>query len=180
MKWRRPLLLFGGLALCILIGLGIIYRVELQAWVNREMDTTPAVGQKAPDFSLADLKGMTVRLDDFRGKVVIINFWATWCAPCREEMPLLQQFALANSQDAVVIGIDLDEPEDLVTSFVEQYKIDFPILMDAGGKVADRYVVHGFPTSILINPEGKITAIHIGKLTQADLSEFGKQAGLND
>lgn len=180
MKWRRDLLLPGILALCVLIGLGIIFRVELMAWVTRSAESPPAVGQEAPDFSLKDLKGSTIRLAELRGKVVIVNFWATWCIPCREEMPLLQEFAQANSQEVVVLGIDLDEPQDLVAGFAEKYQIGFPILLDAGSKVADQYFIHGFPTSVIIDPAGNITAIHIGKLTQANLSEYGKQAGLND
>lgn len=180
MKWRRMLLLLGGPLLVILIGLGIIFRVELLGWATRAAEPPPAVGQKAPFFSLKDLDGKVVRLDAFSGKVVVVNFWATWCIPCREEMPLLQQFAVENGQDAVVVGIDLDEPRNLVASYIENYEIGFPIMLDDGSKVADRYLIHGFPTTIFIDPEGKIAAIHLGKLSQANLSELSKQAGLND
>lgn len=179
MKWRRSLLLPGVPILVILIGLGIIFRVVLTAWATRAAEPPPAIGEKAPFFSLKDLGGKAIRLDDFSGKVMIVNFWATWCVPCRDEMPLLQQFAMEYGQNAVVVGIDLDEPRDLVASYAENYQIGFPILLDEGSKVADRYLIHGFPTTIFIDAEGRISAIHIGKLSQATLSELSKQAGLN-
>ncbi|HWQ04752.1 MAG TPA: TlpA disulfide reductase family protein [Longilinea sp.] len=180
MKWRRLLLLLGVLALSVLIILAFIHRVELLAWVTRNAGSIPEVGKDAPDFSLKDLNGETVRLDDFHGKVVVVNFWATWCIPCREEMPLLQQFSVENFQDVVVLGIDLDEPRDLVASYTKQFQIDFPVLLDAGSKVADRYFIHGFPTTIVVDTDGKIMAIHIGKLTQENLMEFMEQAAQSD
>ncbi len=115
-------------------------------------------GLKAvPDFILKDLSQKKVKLTDFKGKVVILNFFATWCPPCRLEIPeLVKLYRLNKEKGLVVLGISLDEdvpPQDLMT-FVKNMKITYPILMGTKD-VLEKYEIGGVPTTILINREGK-------------------------
>lgn len=129
-------------------------------------------GQKEPDreiimasdFTLKDLEGKTVKLSDFRGKIVVLNFWATWCPPCREELPDLDEVSkeLAKGEDAVFLGVNITDgirdTESKVQKFVKDNKLSMQVLLDHGGKVAsmEPYVVEGIPTTFFINRDGSI------------------------
>jgi peroxiredoxin len=112
----------------------------------------------APDFILKDLSQKKVKLSDYKGKVVILNFFATWCPPCRAEIPdLIKLYRLNKEKGLVVLGVSLDmdvSPQGLVT-FVKGMKIPYPILMGTAD-LAEKYQVNGVPTTILINREGKV------------------------
>jgi peroxiredoxin len=137
-------------------------------------------GSPAPDFELEAADGGHVGLTDYLGDVVLLNFWATWCAPCRTEMPLLQSaFESFQDQGFVVLGIDFDEPADLVTSFGEELGLAFPLLLDPGGKIQQQYKVRGYPTTVILDREGRIHAYHIGVLTHSQLDGYLESAGLN-
>jgi peroxiredoxin len=115
-------------------------------------------GPAAPDFTLADVHGKKVSLSAFRGKVVILTFWATWCGPCVAEMPslnnLYQEF---NSKGLVVIAISVDPTEQSVLSFIDRKKLAFPVLMDKNKEVYfDSYAVMGLPTTFIIDKNGAI------------------------
>jgi len=131
------------------------------------------VGSPAPDFTLFSLAGPPVSLHEQRGKVVLINFWATWCAPCREEMPALQAaYEKLADQGLVVLGVNWTQVDYLpdVEAFVEALGLTFPILLDSDGTVSeDLYQVLGLPTSVLIGRDGTIRAVRIGIL---DLQEL--------
>ena len=137
-------------------------------------------GSQAPGFELEAADGTMVGLDDYLGEVVLINFWATWCAPCRIEMPLLQStFESLEDQGFVVLGIDFDEPADLVASFGDELGLTFPLLLDPGGKVQQQYKVRGYPTTVILDREGRIQSFHIGVLTQSQLDGYLQIAGLS-
>lgn len=130
----------------------------------------PRLGSLAPGFSLNDLDGNPVSLADFRGRPVLINFWATWCGPCEAEMPAINRAFLASQAEGlVVLGIDLEEHPDTIRSFVDYYELDFTILADREGVVAGQYQVQGLPTSFFIDRAGRIAHIHIGQMSEADL-----------
>ncbi|ENH97691.1 thioredoxin [Gracilibacillus halophilus YIM-C55.5] len=115
------------------------------------------VGQVAPDFTLQTIDGETVKLSDYRGDRVMLNFWATWCPPCREEMPDLQAFY--QDSDAVVLGINMTTTEQNigdVRDFIDEYQLSFPILVDSEDKVAVTYQIHPLPTSYMIDSKGVI------------------------
>jgi peroxiredoxin len=126
---------------------------------------TEAAIQKA-DFTLKDLQGRTWTLSELRGKVVLVNFWATWCPPCRKEMPdldaLSQRFA---SQGLVVLSIS-DENPATVTKYLLQHTFDYPILIDTERKVGDAFHIEGIPQSFVFNRQGKLVAQSIDMRTQ--------------
>ncbi len=125
------------------------------------------VGESAPSFTLVDLEGNSVTLSDFRGKTVFVNFWATWCPPCRAEMPEIEAvYQEYKDKDVVVIGIDILEPEDVVRRFVEQGGYSWTFVLDTSGEVAANYRIAAIPTSLFIDREGIIQAVNIGAMTK--------------
>ncbi|HXF70322.1 MAG TPA: TlpA disulfide reductase family protein [Thermoflexus sp.] len=124
-------------------------------------------GIPAPDFELERLDGGTVRLRDLRGKVVMLNFWATWCVPCREEMPLLAQiYRDYHPQGLEILGVNLTSQDDLaeVRRFVQELDIPFPILLDHNAQVERAYRIFGIPTTVFITREGIIHRVQVGIL----------------
>lgn len=137
-------------------------------------------GSPAPDFQLMRADGGSIHLEGYRGKVVLLNFWATWCLPCRSEMPLIQAtYDQLGGQGFVALGVNFDEPREAVSAFGEELELDFPLLLDPGGEVQRLYRVVGYPTSVILDREGRIVAYHIGILAKSQLDQYLKQAGLN-
>jgi peroxiredoxin len=131
-----------------------------------------------PDFSLKDLSGKTWTFSDLRGKVVLVNFWATWCPPCRKEMPDLETlYQRFGSKDFVVLGIS-DEDAAKVEPFIRERKVSFPVLLDPERKVNDSFVVEGIPKSFVYDRDGKLVAQSIDMRTQKQFLEMLGKAGL--
>ncbi len=126
--------------------------------------TAPQAGAPAPDFSLATLDGEMVTLSDLRGRPVVLNFWATWCGPCRAEMPALEQVWQQYEQGGVmVLGVDQGEQAGTVERFVrEEVGTSFPILLDPDQKVGAAYQVRALPTTFFIGADGVIQEVRIG------------------
>ena len=123
-------------------------------------------GGPPPALALKDLNGASHRLADYRGKVVLVNFWATWCAPCRDEMPSIQELKdkLAG-KPFVVLAVNLDEPESRIRKFLLQMKkLDFPILLDPERNVARAWGARILPASYIIGPDGRIRYSLVGEL----------------
>jgi len=122
------------------------------------------VGQPAPDFSLSDLSGRTIRLANLRGRVVFLNLWATWCEPCRAEMPAMQAlYARLRGPDFEMLAVSADqEGRAVVQSFVADLGLAFPVLPDPDLQVAHRYRVTGYPETFVIDRNGRIVAHEIG------------------
>lgn len=126
--------------------------------------TLPAFLDKpAPEFTLPDTEGQTHRLRDYRGQVVVLNFWATWCPPCREEMPAMERLheQVAGTGIAVV-AINVGEDEDTIFRFTGDYPVTFPLLMDREGTIVEEYPVIGLPTTYIIDPAGIIRHRAVG------------------
>ncbi len=118
---------------------------------------------QAPDFVLSDMDGNKHRLSDHRGQVVIINFWATWCPPCRAEMPSMQRaWEQLEKEGILMLGIDVGEDEDTIFQFTANYPVEFPLLMDQDSKVINQWPVRGLPTTFVVGPKGKIIYRAIG------------------
>jgi peroxiredoxin len=142
-----------------------------------KLDADDAKRQNA-DFTLADLQGKARHLQDLRGKVVLVNFWATWCPPCRKEMPDLD--ALYNKfkdQGFVVLAIS-DEDTAKVSPFIAERKISYPVLLDPGRKVNDAFIVEGIPKSFVYDRDGKMVAQSIDMRTRNQFLQMLAQAGL--
>lgn len=133
----------------------------------------PVVGSPAPDFTLPGLDGEQVRLSDLRGQRVLLNFWATWCGPCRQEMPAIQ--ARYNHGDFAVLAVDFGETRQQVQNFVNEIGVDLPVLLDADGNVQELYRVRGYPTTFFIDARGIIRFFHIGEMTAEDIDNYLKQ-----
>lgn len=127
-------------------------------------------GQKLPDAEFISLTGEKLRISDFAGKPVVLNFWATWCGPCKEEIPELQAaFDQYNVSDGLqIIGIT-DELSVDVKPFVEANRMTFPIAYDRSGRASSRYRVQSIPTTLFVNAEGIVMTRHTGALTQGRL-----------
>ena len=117
----------------------------------------------APNFTLPTADGQQVSLQQYRGKVVFLNFWATWCIPCREEMPALERLHQTyQSQDLAIVSIDLKESADQVKAFFQKHSLSFPALLDQDGTVFRDYLVAGMPTTYLIGRDGTLLARGVG------------------
>lgn len=131
--------------------------------------------QIAPDFTLISLDDGLVSLSDFRGQAVLINFWASWCAPCRDEMPAIRATYEAHKGEGfVVLGINMTYQDNRknAEAFAEEYGISFPVLLDETGEVTESYGVLGVPTSVFINTDGMIVNTYIGAMTKQQLDTF--------
>ena len=133
-------------------------------------------GSIAPDFQLTTIDGKVTSLSDFRGQTVILNFWASWCPPCKEEMPELEQFYKKNKQNNVtILSVNLtsqDIGSQKLQQFVQNYSLTFPILLDQKGEAGKLYQILTIPTSFIISPTGKITDIFVGPLTETKMAEL--------
>jgi len=165
-----------GLALFFLVGPGLNI-LSMQDMATIDQFLAPEINQIAPDFGLKTLDGGLYRLSTQTGKPVVVNFWATWCLPCKEEMPLLNQFAKENDQ-VEVVGINFDESEGIVKEFVESNGIDFPILLDSGGEVVKLFRIQGFPATLFIDEDRVLRYQHVGLLNQELLENYVQQLGL--
>jgi peroxiredoxin len=142
------------------------------------LEVAPLKGSIAPDFSLQDLSGNSVHLSDFHGEVVLINFWATWCPPCWQEMPTFQEYYTQYDTDFVVLAVDGDEPENAVRDFVAENGLTFPVVIDVGQKVTETYLVRSYPTSFIVDQDGVISKIHIGIMTHEQLDGYLAPLGI--
>ena len=142
----------------------ILNRVPSDTVVGAQAHASlPEKGFIAPDFTLQTLDGKMVTLSDLRGQVVLVNFWATWCPPCRAEMPAMQQaYDQYRTDGFVVLAVNMLEGDAQVTDFVYQTGLTFPVLVDKGGGVSERYQVKSIPTTYFVDREGVIQDVIIG------------------
>ncbi|HWO93699.1 MAG TPA: redoxin domain-containing protein [Dehalococcoidia bacterium] len=129
-------------------------------------------GKPAPDFVLEAIEGGSVRLSDYGGRPVFVNFWATWCKPCRQEIPeMVEAFDRYAGEGLVIIAINVQESRDAAQGFVDEFGMDFPVGLDVRGDVAEAYRVLGLPTSFFIDRNGVIQAIHRGPLNADQMDD---------
>lgn len=156
-----------------LLGLGwIAYSQEsVDAEVASTLTEAPLAGYLAPDFSLPNLAGDTITLRDLRGQPVVLNFWATWCPPCRAEMPHFQEASIKYNGLATIIGVDQGETESLVSDFAASYGINYPLLLDTDNRVNQQYGITSLPTTLFIDSRGVIRETFSGIISAAVLED---------
>jgi cytochrome c biogenesis protein CcmG/thiol:disulfide interchange protein DsbE len=129
---------------------------------------SPFVGRPAPGFALTLFDGRAVQLEDFRGKVVFVTFWASWCPPCRAEAPMLEAtWRRLQEQGVLFLGVNTQDEEPRARAFLQEFGITFPNGRDPDGRIAIDYGVWGLPEAFIVDPTGRITYKHIGTIGQA-------------
>ena len=146
-----------------------------ESTVTQKSHSLLAPGQSAPDFVAYDPDGVSIALHDYRGRPVIINFWATWCAPCRQEMRALQTVYDAHKAAGLaVLAVSQDQQDkvDTVRAYCTTLGITFPPLLDPDGHVATHYNVFLLPSTVFIHPSGTVAAVHLGAMTPAQIEQY--------
>jgi cytochrome c biogenesis protein CcmG, thiol:disulfide interchange protein DsbE len=181
MKWKNVALLLGGLSIGLLMGFIII---RGSGGTSAEGDTPasrrsiPSRGLPIADFELNALTGERVKLSQFRGQAVVINFWGTWCPPCRNEMPLFQTVFETYQPDLVILAVNVNDAVGSVERYVEEMGLTFPILLDENGDVRSQFQVRGFPTTYFVDREGVLREQSIGELDQSQMDDYLAKIGV--
>jgi peroxiredoxin len=122
-----------------------------------------SVGAPAPQFDLASQAGKNVSLEQYKGQVVMLNFWASWCGPCRQEMPLLESiYKKYNKLGFTMLGVNVEPDSNAAVDWLKQTPVSFPILFDKDSKVSKMYDVTGMPSTVIIDRTGKVRMLHHG------------------
>ncbi|UOF92048.1 redoxin domain-containing protein [Fodinisporobacter ferrooxydans] len=154
-----------------------VLAVAIMASIYKQFkQTTPLdglnPGQAAPNFVLQNLQGNDVSLQEFKGKVVLINIWASWCKPCRDEIPgIVQTYQAYKNQGFVVLGVNYKENPVTVKGFMEQFHMNYPVVFDTDGKMSEMYKVGPLPTSFLVNRKGIIEKVIVGQMSESYLKQ---------
>jgi peroxiredoxin len=166
MSWDNKNTWRGLMALVLVVGIAWIAasRVPVEAaGARNQRPPSPQAGFAAPDFTLETPDGETIHLADLRGQAVVINFWATWCPPCRAEMPAIQQvYDQYREQGLTVLAVNLQEGDSQVAGFADENQLTFPILMDRDGSVFARYQVNAMPSTFFVDRSGIIQEVTLG------------------
>ncbi|MHA6258483.1 thiol-disulfide oxidoreductase ResA [Sporosarcina sp. CAU 1771] len=173
MKNKKTRLLFRSLTLALLVA-AIIFTIYTS--ITKEKYDVLQVGDDAPDFALIDLNGENHQLSEYKGQGVFLNFWGTWCAPCKKEMPAMgRQYQVYKDQGVQILAVNIAESDFKVRTFADQYGMVFPTLIDTTKSVMETYNVKPLPTTLLINPEGKIVKIVTGEMSEDDIKGYMEQ-----
>jgi len=184
-KTKKLIVVIVAVWIVIFVGVGAIIALVLSGTIqlggaNTAEGVAPLArleeGSLANDFELGDLKGGSIRLSDLRGKPVVLNYWATWCGPCIEEMPMFQAYSEQYS-NFTMIGINQAEGIDKVAPFVERMGLTYPVLLDLNSKVTQAYKVFLLPTTFFIDEEGMIRFRHYGIMTQDQFQYYLRTLG---
>jgi cytochrome c biogenesis protein CcmG, thiol:disulfide interchange protein DsbE len=166
MKEKSPLLFIAA----ILIVAAVIFLLQGKDALFKPSPKSPLQsGMPAPDFALPGMDGNRVRLSDYRGKVVFLNIWATWCPPCREEMPSMETlYGELKGEGLEILAVSIDASgTNVVAPFIKKNRLSFPVLLDPAGTIKNLYRTTGVPESFIINREGQIEQIVIGPMDWA-------------
>lgn len=149
-----------------------VWSSRLPVVANPEaLSAEPAVGRPAPDFTLTTVTGETLQLSELRGQPVVLNFWATWCGPCRNEMPALEAASQRFAGEVAFVGVDQGESQDVVTEYLNELGVTFAVPLDHDMAVGERYRVGGLPTTYFVDAEGIIRHMWMGEMNAVVLAE---------
>jgi peroxiredoxin len=130
-------------------------------------------GSIAPDFKLETLEGKSVKLSDYRGQGVFLNFWGSWCKPCEKEMPYMEnQYQAFKDQGIEILALNIGESNFIAQKFVEEHNLSFPILMDRDREITQLYGITPIPTTFLIDKSGKVLKVITGSMTEANVKKY--------
>ncbi len=171
---NRTILFFA--AILIITGIGTLIWMGIKtasdSKYNVESPALMQAGSQALDFELASLDDGNVALSDYQGQVIIMNMWATWCPPCRAEMPGLNRFYETYKADGlVVLAVNGQESESTVRPFIQSNNFTFPVLLDLDGEVGRQYMARSFPTTYVIDRNGRIQHVKVGQITESELEQ---------
>jgi cytochrome c biogenesis protein CcmG, thiol:disulfide interchange protein DsbE len=171
---RRPLLLLiiSGVMFGVILAASLL--TDRQATVTVPTPAAPLIDSTAPDFTVTTLDGKPLQLADLRGQPVFLNFWATWCIPCREEIPAFAAFTEAYGDQAIILAVNADResPEAIRAFLTELDAENVPVALDPSGTVADLYAAPALPATYFIDPAGNIRTVRFGEVTYDDLTQF--------
>ena len=170
-RLRGVLFLGGGLVIGLLIGAVVLFSLP-GGGAKARRPAPPATGVALADFQVEGLNRKPISLSSMKGKPVVLNFWATWCPPCREEMPLFERFSKELADQVVFVGINYDEDPVTVQNYILETKITFPIWLDSGGLVSDLYYIQSYPNTLFVDADGILRAQHIGQLNEDLLVKY--------
>lgn len=139
-----------------------------------------AIGEMAPDFEVTNTHGDKVVLSDYKGKVVVLNFWASWCEPCVKEMPLINEVYQSNRSDVATLFVNAGESKGTVNEFLTENHFDFPVIIDVTGKVSQLYGIVGLPVTYIIDKDGKLHQSAVGEITSGEQLQTYVQAAAGD
>jgi len=180
-KWIIGVAVLLGLSIVVAGGVALAGRNEDEQASDTGLQVAPVRGALAPDFALVNLEGENVSLSDFLGQPVLINLWATWCGPCRIEMPTIQsRFEEYRDEGFIVLAVNFDEQRADVQSFRDEFGLDFQMLLDPGAEVQRLYRTRSYPASFFVDRSGVIQAQHIGVMTEGNLDSNLAQIGLGN
>lgn len=159
----------------LIIGFVVLAAMSWIVYNQTHMPDNPVIGKRAPDFTVVGLDGNDMKLSDFRGRPVILNFWATWCGPCRHEMPRLERLYADDESDYVVLAVSMGELPDTVRQYIERYEYTFPVGLDRNQAVGITYLVRALPSTFFIDRRGILHAIYAGEISETTLHSLAKQ-----
>ena len=145
------------------MALRILAVIVLSLFLSGQVQSSVKLQEAAPDFTLKSLEGPNLRLEEYRGQVVLINFWASWCGPCRQEMPILDRLHQRYEDTGfAVLGVNVEGEAAPAQEIVDKTNVTFPILIDDGQKVSDMYNLQAMPTTVVVDRDGVVRYIHPG------------------
>ncbi|PJZ00994.1 thiol-disulfide oxidoreductase [Bacillus vallismortis] len=168
MKRNRRLFIRTGILLILISALG--YTIYNAVFAGKE---SISEGSDAPNFVLEDTNGKRIELSDLKGKGVFLNFWGTWCEPCKKEFPYMaNQYKHFKDKGIEVVAVNVGESKIAVHNFMKSYGVNFPVVLDTDRQVLDAYDVSPLPTTFLINPEGKVVKVVTGTMTESMIHDY--------
>ncbi|MGM0500479.1 MAG: TlpA family protein disulfide reductase [Bacillota bacterium] len=169
MKKKISILLIAAL---LIGGLSFFYLQNTATTVAAEVGTE--IGMEAPGFSLINMNDQEVNLSDYRGKKVFLNFWASWCPPCRQEMPDMQKLHEEHGDEIAVLAVNIGENKSTVINFMMQNKLNLPVLLDLNKSIAQNYLVRAIPTTYILDEDGIIIEKTFGALNYQSMLELSR------
>ncbi len=180
-KWIIGIAVLLSVSLAVAGGRALVGRNEGEQGSDQGIQVAPVVGALAPDFTLANLEGENISLSDFNGQPVLINLWATWCGPCRIEMPTIQsRFEEYRDEGFIVLAVNFDEQRTDVQAFRDEFGLTFQMILDPGAEVQKLYRTRSYPSSFFVDRNGVIQVQHIGVMTEGNLDGNLAQIGLGN